>query len=236
MTNITLDTAIHRGKQILLLKYLYNNQLINITRQLTGATWSNTYNSWYVPYSSKALLQVKQLFEGVAQIDATILKEKLRKLKNTTPYIKANVLGTDGTVSIEKFKQWLRSRRYSDSTIGTYTNVLDSFLKYYHNKPINEITNDDIIKYNNEYILANKLSASFQNQVVNAIKLFFQTIENKTINIDLVHRPKRAKLLPNKGYKTLGFYRFSQFVSLIRFFKVGYRCISKSPTFHSLDH
>lgn len=197
MTNIILDTAIHRGKQILLLKYAYNNQLINITKQLPGATWSNTFKAWYIPYSTQALVQVKQLFEGIVPIDATILKQKLQEVKNTTPFIKANTLSEDSAASIEKFKLWLLSRRYSQSTIGTYTTALDSFLKFYCNKPIDQITNDDIIKYNNDYILANNLSVSFQNQVVNAIKLYFQTVQNTTINIDLVHRPKRLKVLPN---------------------------------------
>ena len=31
----------------------------------------------------------------------------------------------------------------------------------------------------------------------NAIKLFFKTIENRVIDIDKIHRPKREKLLPN---------------------------------------
>lgn len=33
--------------------------------------------------------------------------------------------------------------------------------------------------------------------MVNAIKLFFRTVQNKTIDVDLIHRPKRSKLLPN---------------------------------------
>ncbi len=70
-------------------------------------------------------------------------------------------------------------------------------MKFYYEKPIEEITNDDIIVYNNNYILANKLSASYQNQAVNAIKLFFKTIKGTTIDIDLIHRPKLPKLLPN---------------------------------------
>jgi integrase/recombinase XerD len=70
-------------------------------------------------------------------------------------------------------------------------------LKYYHHKPIVEITNDDIIAFNNDYILKNELSASYQNQIVNAIKLFFKTIERSKIDISLVHRPKREKTLPN---------------------------------------
>lgn len=68
---------------------------------------------------------------------------------------------------------------------------------FYREKPIAGITNEDVIVYNNEYILKNNLSASYQNQTVNAIKLFFQTIRETKIEIDKIHRPKRAKLLPN---------------------------------------
>ncbi len=68
---------------------------------------------------------------------------------------------------------------------------------FYREKPVAEITNEDVIIYNNEYILKNNLSASYQNQIVNAIKLFFQTIRETKMMVDKIHRPKRAKLLPN---------------------------------------
>ncbi|MBK7128006.1 MAG: tyrosine-type recombinase/integrase [Crocinitomicaceae bacterium] len=49
----------------------------------------------------------------------------------------------------------------------------------------------------NKYVLAKKLSHAYQNQVVNAVKLFFGTIEHKQIEVDLIHRPRREKKLPN---------------------------------------
>jgi integrase/recombinase XerD len=36
---------------------------------------------------------------------------------------------------------------------------------FYREKPIADITNEDVIVYNNEYILKNNLSASYQNQI-----------------------------------------------------------------------
>ena len=45
--------------------------------------------------------------------------------------------------------------------------------------------------------MKNNLSASYQNQIVNAIKLFFQTIRETKMLVDKIHRPKRSKLLPN---------------------------------------
>jgi len=103
----------------------------------------------------------------------------------------------EGILQIEKFKQWLLSKRYSPSTIKTYSEALKSFFIFYREKPIAEISNEDVIIYNNEYILKNNLSASYQNQIVNAIKLFFQTIRETKMLVDKIHRPKRSKLLPN---------------------------------------
>lgn len=79
----------------------------------------------------------------------------------------------------------------------TYTEALSTFLKYHSNKAIGDISNEDVILFNTDYILKNKYSASFQNQVVNAIKLFFSVIENRTLDPELIHRPKRGKTLPN---------------------------------------
>lgn len=54
-----------------------------------------------------------------------------------------------------------------------------------------------MIAFNNDYILKNNFSSSFQNQVVNAVKLFYRQIQGANINVELVHRPKKEKLLPN---------------------------------------
>ena len=115
---------------------------------------------------------------------------KIEPLANSLP-------SPEGIVQIEKFKQWLRSKRYSESTLINYSEALKSFLVFYREKPIAEITNEDVIIYNNDYILKNNLSASYQNQITNAIKLYFKTIKNTKIEVDKIHRPKRAKLLPN---------------------------------------
>ncbi|RZL22016.1 MAG: integrase, partial [Pedobacter sp.] len=90
-----------------------------------------------------------------------------------------------------------KSKRYAENTIKTYTEALRSFLVFYNTKPIQEIENKDVITYNIDFILKKKLSASYQNQIVNAIKLFFKTVENKVMNEALIHRPKKEKLLPN---------------------------------------
>ncbi len=103
----------------------------------------------------------------------------------------------EGIQQLEQFKHWLQSKRYSENTIKTYSEALQSFLTFFNQKSVFEITNDDVILYNTAYILKNKLSSSYQNQIVNAIKLYFKTIRNEVLVIEKIHRPKREKILPN---------------------------------------
>jgi integrase/recombinase XerD len=140
-------------------------------KKLEGARWSQTKNVWHVPDTPENRVRFKILPD---------------------PF----VLDSQRLEKIAQFKRWMLSRRYRVNTIKTYSEALVSFLRFFHAKPIEEITNDDVITYNNDFILKHELSASYQNQVVNAVKLFFHKIENKKIDIDLIHRPKKYNPLP----------------------------------------
>lgn len=101
------------------------------------------------------------------------------------------------TPSIEQFTDWLKARRLSPNTIKVYSEAVLIFLKFHSDKQPHEIDNRDIEQFNKEYILARNLSSSFQNQFVNAVKLYFQVVQNRNLQPSLIIRPKREKLLPN---------------------------------------
>jgi integrase/recombinase XerD len=192
---IELDLIQHKGEEVLLLKFKYDVVLGEAIRKLKHkARWSATQKSWYVNYTLEAAHEIKDVLGPLASIDAARLKEKLKVLKKAEVQQLYIVSNHD---KIRRFRDWMSSRRYSDNTVNTYADALISFLKFFHAKEIEEITNDDVILFNNEYILRNNFSSSYQNQVVNAVKLFFRQIEKRSIDVDLIHRPKRQKLLPN---------------------------------------
>ena len=95
------------------------------------------------------------------------------------------------------FKNYMNYRRYSSNTIKTYSDALEVFFRFYHNKQLESLTIEDIIYFNSEYILRKNLSASYQNQVINAIKLFYRNRFNRTMEVDFIQRPRREKRLPN---------------------------------------
>ncbi len=98
---------------------------------------------------------------------------------------------------IARFKNYLQSKRYSGNTLKVYADTLSIFMRYFSSKAMEAITNEDLITFNNDYILKNKFSASYQNQIVNAVKLYFSAIQHKRLDVELIHRPRREKVLPN---------------------------------------
>jgi integrase/recombinase XerD len=198
---IEIKPLIHQNTNRLGLYFTADQELNSIVKTFADAKWSQTHKCWHIANNRTNLKELFSVFRGKAYVNADALflpkpKEKVlaKPIEKTTP---TGELNAEHFKKIAQFKDWLSSRRYSPNTIKTYTDALRTFLKFFHNKPIAEINNQDLIRFNNEYILHNGFSSSLQNQVVNAIKLFYRKIENSEMEVDLIHRPKREKKLPN---------------------------------------
>ena len=203
---VKIKTAVHREQKVIQLLFNKNDELTTLLRANTAMRWSKTMNCWYMPFYETIKQDLFVLLTPNYYLDyddlkvhqgSLVVENESDKETRIKPAAILNNLSEESLQKTEAFKLWLKPKRYSESTIGTYTDALKTFLRFYAHKPITEITNDDLIKFNNDYIMTNRFSASYQNQVVNAVKLFFNRIENKKLDPELVHRPKRTKLLPN---------------------------------------
>ena len=163
----------HKNENRIAVQFEKNDRLIQRIKEFDDARWSAQKKVWHLPDNEENRTHFK-LIQHI----------------NTIPSV-------EGMQALLKFTQWLTSKRYSPSTVKTYTDALKSFLVFFREKPIAEITNNDVILYNNDFIIRNNLSASYQNQIANAIKLYFKTVLETKIDIEKIHRPKRPKLLPN---------------------------------------
>lgn len=211
----------HKGECRYFLFFPFNPYIQSVFKQITtDVQYSNTYKAWHIPHQKEILKQAYELlknkvafnWEGIKtesknpdQIafssNASIKKNQSAATDNKRPLktqsIQLPVLDSEKQLKTEFFKKWMLSKRYSNNTISTYLDGLHIFLRYHSHKKIEEIDNNDLIDFNNHYILDQGLSASFQNQVINAVKLFFKSVESRKLDVDLIHRPRRAKLLPN---------------------------------------
>ena len=163
----------HRNQDRIAVIFDKDEELIRRIKLINGARWSQQKKLWHIPDTREN----REKFQITQKQDTT--------------------LSEDGQQHLNQFIRWLSSKRYSPNTIKTYSEALRSFLVYYQANAICELTNAHVLDFNNDYILKKKLSASYQNQVISAIKLYFRTIRKTKIEVDKIDRPKKPKTLPN---------------------------------------
>jgi integrase/recombinase XerD len=100
-------------------------------------------------------------------------------------------------LALEEFRKKLVFKRYSENTVKTYVDALRVFFHFYEGMLLEELTHRHVEQFCTDYILRRGLSLSYQNQVINAVKLFYKHRFQKVMEVDVIQRPRREKRLPN---------------------------------------
>lgn len=210
MDKIIIEAIRHHGQRKLILRFPYNQKLIEIARSLEGAVWNAENSGWLVDNKPQMMREIFRAYRGYALVDASAVfdnKANPTNLPETLPADKSRTT-TRGPVSLSKpdetaqgeilkFKYWMREKRYSENSQRVYCDALNVFFGFFHDKPIHKIGNRDIVRFMHEYILKNSYSGTYQNQIINAVKLFYRKNLNHEICIEEIERPRREHKLPN---------------------------------------
>lgn len=215
MEIILVEKLNHNGKSRLALKFGYNPPLYNAVKSIPNRAWSQTLRRWHLPDTTESKIELAKLTNmGITLrwADKIVIEpsgsmpeeinpaDEIEKEETLKPSIKEFCKKRESNDryqgEIEKFNRYLTQRRYSPKTISTYTEGLNQFLKY-TSKPVLEIENSDLERFSHDFIIKNRYSLSFQNQIINAVKLFFRSAYNTKFDIDAVERPRREHKLPN---------------------------------------
>jgi integrase/recombinase XerD len=203
---IELRYALCDTEPVVHLVIAYDSELIRRLKSHTTARWSNTLQGWYIPCSEFHPEKFKHDFgeayylhaksDHAALILGSIKCRRTAngKVRSTGPFAKKD---PDKEERIRQFREWMVSKRYSDSTVKVYCECLKLFFGFFHEKKVEEIDNSDLVDFNNRYILANGYSETLQNQVVNALKLFYSRMEGVQLVVEQLERPRRSHALPN---------------------------------------
>ena len=90
------------------------------------------------------------------------------------------------------FKQKMQINRYEDSTIKSYLGVLAVFFKENNTHKIDEINESIIEAYIYKILKEKSISQSYQKQLLGGLKLFYQLVFNKRLNVAHLY-PKRPE-------------------------------------------
>ncbi len=199
---IVLKRGVHRNRKVIFLQFKKDEEIIGLLKQNFTVYWSASNRLWYSSEDDFELSKFFKVMKGIAWIDYTNLHFK-KQPQRTTPRPKQTEKYLPTTPpphianKLEQFTKWMEHKRYSPSTIKTYTDMVRLFLMFYKDREIALLTNDDVVHFINEHLVKNNLSYSYQNQLANGLKLFYQEVEKSKIDIQKIQRPRREYKLPN---------------------------------------
>lgn len=197
MKKITLKPEIHRGQEIIILDFEYNHSLINALKTAyLNITWSNRFKKWYVLKSDFSLDSFYNDFKHLATIDYKALKDvkKYPVVAKSVASIKERLL-PDQRTHLNAFYKYLKGKRFSESTLKTYSHLIAEFV--IHQKEIKSFNIRDIEVYVEDVLEPSKVSISTHRQFISAMKHYI-VFTQMPIEIDFnALAPRKSKLLPN---------------------------------------
>jgi len=188
---ITLKPKFHNQADQILICFDYDKPIINLVRTIPGRKWSQQLQCWYIKRSFEALEAIKKAFHNYTIDDSALQKTSPIKIRHNTLLLneaQKNILNG--------FFKYLKGKRYSKSTIETYTHLTADFIAYYHEKLIDELNNRLVELYIEDIYIKRQYSISKQRQFISALKIFKRYYPSIGIEDVLLVRPKRNKTLP----------------------------------------
>ena len=196
-----------RGRRnVLCLSFPYDPEIVELVRGLEGRWWVPENFCWHAAANSSNLQYIDRHLGKVALLDKSNLD--LGAIEDTGSAVKAVVtrsgqgaarfagLSEDSKEQIRELVAFMRGRRYAESTVRTYGSILIDFLFLMNDKPLVELSNGDIERFNQEIILPRNYSISFQRQFIGAIKMFCKAHPSCGIDVPQLVRPKKEFKLP----------------------------------------
>jgi len=184
-------TAVIAGKQVRVI-FDWNKQVIDFLKTMPFHHWDPNNKWWSFAYNEKTLKALKD-FCSEKKFDLRIDSVQVLKtvMKRAVDYKDPSYRKCPPEM-IDK----LKNKRYSESTIRQYVSMFEEFINYHRKLALEDLGTAEIKQFVGYLVQVRKVSPSYQNVAVNAIKFYYEKVlggPRRFIDID---RPRREKHLP----------------------------------------
>lgn len=185
---IYLEQKIHRKESQLLLRFSFHSKLVALVKSIKDTYWSKTINAWYLKDSQENLDLILSVFKNITEVDTSKISKKILFKRNLTASQKK---------LLNNFYLFLKGKRYSPSTIQTYTFFVADFVNFHTKTSLEELTNRAVELFIETVFIERNYSVSSQRQFISALKIFILFYPHTKINNLVLERPKRSRKLPS---------------------------------------
>lgn len=178
---------IGKESERIIVTFPYNPDYVARIKTIGGFRWHPDGKYWSFSCSDGTLEEILKIFEGEEiridpALQASIKPEAKREIPNQSKLMEA-------------VKKELKLRGYSQKTRKAYLYHIERFISYFAKDP-EELDEKHTRDYMLHLIDKEKVSNSYHNQVINAIKFFYSRVIKNQKPISHLPRPRKEKKLP----------------------------------------
>ncbi len=197
---VEFRTGENRGTLIIKFMGRYDPEWISEIRSYGRCYYDKARKEWILGWSQMKCDSLADYFARrgikVNVIKYRVNQELYDERRLTGDEVRSRSLGKKSLDALDTMAEYLDENRYSPRTRESYLAVLEFFFRYYDAKDPAEITEDEISRFIYDFIIKLGYSASYQNQVVSAIKTYYAISGRGRVNPGKLERPRRQRVLP----------------------------------------
>ncbi|MEQ8304742.1 MAG: tyrosine-type recombinase/integrase [Cyclobacteriaceae bacterium] len=197
---ITLRHYIINNEKCIGLLFNPNKVVQALIKELPGVRWNQEHQVVYVKNSSQIIDLIYDKFRGVAWINARyFFKDKPVNVQGHShgdvSWVSNRTLREGYKICPPEYLQKLQLKRYANSTIRTYVHCFERYLNHYKTEDVTSL-NEKHIRAFMSLQAENGMSNSYLNQMVNAIKFYYEIVLDMPNRYYEIERPIKEQKLP----------------------------------------
>ncbi len=167
-------------------------ELIKHIKTIPYASWDSKNKWWSIPSSEQFLEEIKKCCRSLnLQFDYKIEVSDQKGIAR---------LGSRDVVFYKpcppEYGNKLTELRYSENTAKSYIPLFEEFINHFPTEDIASLNDRHVMEFSRFLVTDRKVSASYQNQAINAIKFYFEKVLGGSRKLYFVERPQKEVILP----------------------------------------
>ena len=196
--HITLKHLLIHNQKMIGIQFYPDKVIQALIKELPNPRWSTEFAMVYIIHTKENLNQVFEKFRSVAWINGnSFFKEKVirdNELVDINWYRNRAKTASYKYVP-EEYLIKLELKRYALNTCKIYISLFEKFINQYPDRPIVELSEQEIRKYLQQ-LIQQKKSNSYINQSINSIKFYYEAVMGMPNRFYSIERPRKEQKLP----------------------------------------
>lgn len=197
--SITLYHLMIKNQKMIGIKFSPDRLIQSLIKGLPNPKWSKQHNMAYILNTKENLGILFITFKGVVWINYNrFLTNKSINTNNEevdVEWFRKRKTVQGYRLCPEDYLLKLELKKYANSTVRTYVGFFEMFINHYKEKELNTINECDIRAFLQK-LVHRKVSNSYLNQAINAIKFYYEVVLGMPNRFYEIERPRKEFKLP----------------------------------------